>query len=548
MAVAKAKSDADLEREFLLRQRFTVRLTYVIGLIIDGALISIIAMMPAIFVRQMSNYQYYSILETKRYTDLNSVMEFWRYSIFSVGAYWIFLFALFLLHVAPPLIIYAAEKIQDGPALAWKRQMYFIRGVKYPIVMAFFVFGIAMLSAKVLYHSSFLETISPVVKQGDPQQILANLLERFYVFIVVFVSLYALSHYLVEIIGYYYHQTAFARRIYNVNRKYEIFEKLYRQTCPLEMQIKKEHHNAHSVLLKDNIGLASRSRTELVARTIFNKLRHHGHESIREEDLRPYFREERLCEVIGTFDTLGSGQVDEKLFIQTLVEIQEERHNLSKSLNCNQKIINKLGRVLLFLAVLMTFFAGVALFKLEKTAFVSIFGIMYLSMNFIIEQGVTELYGAINFIFVEHAYDIGDRVIVRGESLLVDHVDLYMTRFKKWDSTAVFINNNVLAGSTIYNLKRSGNASELVEVIVPAEISMDKVWGFRDKMVAFVKSHPKKFTSNLYVASIDMASPKDLRVMLIVEYFGNFQDVAHRVSRRKLLDDEISRLKEELRE
>lgn len=213
---------------------------------------------------------------------------------------------------------------------------------------------------------------------------------------------------------------------------------------------------------------------------------------------------------------------------------------------CNRNTVAKLGRIFTAAALILSVLTSITLFKLEATTLVAVFGVFYLGVNFMIQDGLTSLYECVQFIFIEHAYDVGDRVIIKGESLLVDHIDLFTSVFRRWDGTLAFIPNNILAATTIYNIRRSGNSSELVELTVDTRVPIEKIWSFRDRMVAFAGEHGEEFTGHLDLATIDVVSSTTTKVVLLVEYRGNFQNLASKTARQRLLNEEIDRLRGEM--
>jgi small-conductance mechanosensitive channel len=158
------------------------------------------------------------------------------------------------------------------------------------------------------------------------------------------------------------------------------------------------------------------------------------------------------------------------------------------------------------------------------------------------QMGMRSINEALQFIFVIHAYDVGDRVIIGDETLLVDRIELFTTIFRRWDNTAAFMVHSNLASQKIYNVRRSGNTCEKIEIKIPTKVSMDALWSFRDALAEYIHSRPADFGEYCDIASFDIANANEMKVEVLVEYRGNFQNIAQQIARRHLIDNEIKRL------
>ena len=63
---------------------------------------------------------------------------------------------------------------------------------------------------------------------------------------------------------------------------------------------------------------------------------------------------------------------------------------------------------------------------------------------------------AINFLFVSHPFDVGDRVVVNGDILSVHKINITATLLRTVDEQLIYYPNTILATKPIRNLRRSG--------------------------------------------------------------------------------------------
>lgn len=567
-ATRSGPDEERIEEEFLLQQPLRSHQGSILWSLVEAVILTIFALLPAILARQMPGHEEYDITQNKGHTGLNSIMEFWRYTVFMVATYWVFVFILIGVNMAPVIVVRLAEGLSGKTSIYWRRQMYLVRYCRYSLAVAFFMLGVVLLSGILIFPSSLFDASVKSLKTQftlTSGNIKGFILERLCIFLFVFAVLHGLTQYIIEYLGYHHHREAFSKRVNEVNFAFMTVDRLYQAlsrgieppppklstTASLkkkrrQRQKQQQRHRRQSSLVEGDVDLSTPLKAEALAMKLFDIMCPPNHDHLTIDDFRPYYDEGVLPRSFAVFDRHHVNFVTREHFTEAIVRLHEERSNLERSMACNRRVVTKLGRVLTVASLILSILTGIVLFKLETTTLVVVFGVLYLGFNFMIQDGLTSLYDCVQFIFMEHAYDVGDRVIIKGESLLVERIDLYTSLFRRWDGTLTFISNNALVVTTIYNVKRSGHSSELIELTVKTQVPIEKIWSFRDHMLAFVREHDEEFTGYLDIASIDVVDSKETKVALLVEYRGNFQDVASKTARRNLLDNEIGRLRTEM--
>lgn len=556
-----------LEEEFLLQQPLRGSNGLLLWPLIEAVILTILALLPAILARQMSGYEEYDITQNKGHTGLNSIMEFWRYTVFIVAAYWIFVLILIGINVVPVIAVRLTEGLSGKTSIYWRRQMYLMRSCRYSLAISLLMLGIVVLSGIMIFPSSLIDTSATSLKTQftlTSDNITGFILERLCIFLFIFAALHGLTQYSIEYLGYHHHREAFSKRVNEVNFAFMAVDRLYQALSrgmepppklstmaslkkrKRQRQKQQKMAGRQSSLVEGDVDLSTPPKAEALALKLFDIMCPPNHDHLTIDDFRPYYDEGELLRSFAVFDRHHIGTVTREHFTEAIVRLHEERNNLEQSMVCNRRVVTKLGRTLTAASLILSMLTGIVLFKLETTTLVVLFGVLYLGFNFMIQDGLTSLYDCVQFLFVGHAYDVGDRVIIKGESLLVDRIDLYTSHFRRWDGTLVFISNNVLAITTIYNVKRSGNNSELIDLTIRTQVPIEKIWLFRDRMLAFVRKHGEEFTGSLDIASIDVVDSNETKVALLVEYRGNFQDMASKSARRSLIDKEIGRVRTEM--
>lgn len=87
-----------------------------------------------------------------------------------------------------------------------------------------------------------------------------------------------------------------------------------------------------------------------------------------------------------------------------------------------------------------------------------------------IGNSAKNLFEGVIFLFVTHPYDVGDRVFIDGQNLIVKELGILTTVFQKSDGQVLYSPNAVLVGKPITNIRRSGNIMQVVEIQVDLDV------------------------------------------------------------------------------
>jgi small-conductance mechanosensitive channel len=535
----------EAEKEYLRGRVLHIPWKRIVAETCWGILVLAALILPVVLVRLSApNFEEYSIIEVKGDKGLNHWMEYIRWCVFFAVVYITFVVLSISLEAGPALVLMIMEKVKRHRLYTFRRHLQYVKGALDWIVATFFFCALSIISALILWNTSFIQTVSKAILSPRAPNLGNVLLERFYVLLLAFSFMQALSSYVLEIISYNFHQTAFARRTLAVNYKFQVIHMLYQMLARGIPNPRPARKYSSKVKLSEDkdLDMSSASRSEEVADAIFNKLCPPDRDYIQESDLRTYFSAAEVGKAFSVFNLRDGAQVDRQEFCEAVFRVHEERHNIKRSLHCHGQIIRKLGTTLDGLAALFSILFGVVLFQLEGTAIVAAFVTVYMGLNFTMQMGMRSINEALQFIFVIHAYDVGDRVIIGDETLLVDRIELFTTIFRRWDNTAAFMVHSNLASQKIYNVRRSGNTCEKIEIKIPTKVSMDALWSFRDALAEYIHSRPADFGEYCDIASFDIANANEMKVEVLVEYRGNFQNIAQQIARRHLIDNEIKRL------
>lgn len=128
-------------------------------------------------------------------------------------------------------------------------------------------------------------------------------------------------------------------------------------------------------------------------------------------------------------------------------------------------------------------------FSANFFANVSLYTTSLMSFSFAFASTVQEFAGSCIYLFIKHPYDVGDRVIISGTELIVEHICLLYTIFKRGDNNqTVQIPNIVSNGNWVENLSRSGNLRQSIAVKVCPGTAFEDLEALKADLEQFVRA------------------------------------------------------------
>ncbi len=550
---SRHEQDAELERAYLRGKTFAGHGREVLSLIVESYIVPFLMVLPALLLVTFDTFERYDIFTVKMdsASGLNDRMEFFRISFLASLLYGAYLTVLIAIETLPPLLIWCIETVTGAISYGARRQMHHLRGVRSHLALLAVQAVFVVAGMVFLYQTAFF---TPTGRGAGATAMASGsvLVERFLVALLLYLVCNAFAKYTIEVTSYGLHTRAFARRIHESNFAFAAINRLFAclsrgiEPNALPVRLHEAAVGRRSLvvrLLGDTSGvtLTSTGRAYDLAEVLYSKL---GGEGASKDSsaagftidaLRPLFNASEVEDVHRLFDEAGTGgPVSRRAFTEAILSIYEERINIGRAMKYNAKVVSKLAAVLDLVAVTLSTIIGVALFNLLETVLIAIYLIVYSSFNFVIMEAVSGMCDALQFLFLTHAFDYGDRVVINGESLIVDRMDVQSTAFRRADGTLVYMRNGDLGASKgIYNMRRSGRTSDVVTFRVPLDTPTDRIWQWRDRMAAWAASLPAECTGDVSLARLDFCPGRAMAIGLQIEYVGNLQSVSKMKRRRE---------------
>jgi small-conductance mechanosensitive channel len=215
--------------------------------------------------------------------------------------------------------------------------------------------------------------------------------------------------------------------------------------------------------------------------------------------------------------------------------------------------VGKLDKVLLFLAGIIMVAIGLGLFGVTIASYLVTFGSLIVTLFVIIGNAARNIFESILFVFVFHPFDVGDRVEIDGQLLVVRHMDLNSTTFHRLDGQEINVTNPVLATKFIHNIRRSPHQSDAIQLELDLRTPSSKLDQIKKRMSQFLVDNKRDYypTLSMCVNSIKRTdvssamgsggqptmltttSPEPfLQVAMYFKHRSNWQDGMKRMERR----------------
>ena len=293
--------------------------------------------------------------------------------------------------------------------------------------------------------------------------------------------------------------------------------------------------SAHSIVVE---ALERTTSSEALARRLWMSFVMEGKEALYQEDIVDVLGADRTEEAEECFHCLdrdGNGDISLDEMILTVCEFGKERFSIANSMHDVDQAINVLDNLLITVVFIVVVFVFVAFLNKSFTTTLATAGTALLSLSFVFSVTAQEVLGSCIFIFVKHPYDVGDRVDINDNQLVVERISLLFTVFRKVkDHKTTQVPNILLNTTWIDNVTRSKAMREQIFLYINADTTLDDIALLKNEMSAFVsdKENSRDFQPDFDVELTGLANMDKLELKVEVRHKSNWHNEAVRAARR----------------
>ncbi|EMC92675.1 hypothetical protein BAUCODRAFT_37575 [Baudoinia panamericana UAMH 10762] len=297
-------------------------------------------------------------------------------------------------------------------------------------------------------------------------------------------------------------------------------------------------NGAHSIVVQ---ALERPAAAEALAKRIWTSLVVEGNEELRQDDLLDVLGPDRRTEAEEAFAALdqdGNGDISLDEMVLMVTEYARERKAIARSMHDVDQAINVLDGLFGAVVLVAVVFTFIAFLNRSFVTTLATAGTALLSLSFVFATTCQEVLGSSIFVFVKHPYDVGDRIYINADQMVVEHISLLFSVFRRTNGAnigrTVQIPNIVLNTLWIENISRSKAMSEQLEIDVDFGTTFDDVQILRNELINFVtdKDNSRDFQPVIEVGILGASDQSKLQLQVEIKHKSNWANESVRQARR----------------
>lgn len=232
------------------------------------------------------------------------------------------------------------------------------------------------------------------------------------------------------------------------------------------------------------------------ANLIWPYLRRERQKPIDKQRLREVFdykHETSVDEDWELLDVHDFGTVDKLQFKEAMLRIYTNHIQLLRTLRDRDSLGRILNHVTSAIFYILLFLVFLIWIDFPLGLFALIFGSIFIGLSFVFGTVLREIFEAILLIFAVAPFDVGDRVVIGGSTLIVDKLHILTTEFVEPVGRRHYIPNSSIFRGTVINLKRSNNASLGFVVQVSMDTPTEKLIELKKRFLSCIRQSPEQF-------------------------------------------------------
>lgn len=287
--------------------------------------------------------------------------------------------------------------------------------------------------------------------------------------------------------------------------------------------------------------IGTTSGAQVLARRLYRTFAREETETVHSDDLKNAFESDEEAEAaFSMFDKDMNGDISMEELEAVCVEIGRERKSITASLKDLDSVVSKLDDVFMFIVLIITIIVFISLISTSASGVLTSAGSTLLALSWLFSATAQEFLQSIIFVFVKHPYDVGDRVMVygnsgdlgKGDDYFVKEIALFYTEFKKMQGHIVQAPNSYLNTLFILNHRRSGALAEAVPIIIKFGTTLEQIERLRACLLAFVTAEKREYQTNILTELRAVQEVHWLELNVVFFYKSNWQNELLRLQRR----------------
>lgn len=219
---------------------------------------------------------------------------------------------------------------------------------------------------------------------------------------------------------------------------------------------------------------------------------------------------------------------------EEITKLYNDRTVMSRTLSDRDIIFNKLDYCLYIIGFYASLIILCTLLNFDYKVYLASLGPAFFVFGLVFADALKEIYYSFIFLLVKHPYDIGDRVVIEGCEYIVEELNLFSSIFIDINGRVVYMANSRLFPLKIYNIRRSGNQYDEIEIKISKTTTYGKGLEILHNLRDELKQKNDFFTGSVILRSF-ISKDDSVLVKYAIEHSSNFQDDEAKYKRREEL-------------
>ena len=253
----------------------------------------------------------------------------------------------------------------------------------------------------------------------------------------------------------------------------------------------------------------------------WNVMEDRSRDFLLQSDIAHFLPEKDVDAAFRMLDSDGDGKPTWSECREAVTRIFKQRQTLTSALNDTGSIIGTLHVILLALIQVVSSFFYLLVWEVDVGHVWVSFTSVILAFTFVFGQSVRTAYENVVFLFMVHPFDVGDRLLIDGETHTVHKMKLSTTVLEQSSGVRVWYPNNRLSIMPIFNQTRAECIRDSLEFAMDLNTPVETFDVVGSAARAYIDSRPNDFSGPCSCVTTATLDPLKLRLAIGVTYSFN---------------------------
>lgn len=263
------------------------------------------------------------------------------------------------------------------------------------------------------------------------------------------------------------------------------------------------------------------SAKQLAFYIFWNVMEDRTRENLVRSDLEHFLPEKDVDKAFKMLDCDGDGKPTWNECRDAVVQVFRRRKQLTAALSDTGSIVGTLHCILVVVLQTIFIFLYLLIWHVDVARVWVTFSSIILAFTFIFGNSIRTAYENMMFLFVVHPFDVGDILLIEGETYVVYKMKLSNTILEQASGIRVSYPNNKLAAIPICNQSRAECVRESYDYAMDLSTPVSTFAAVKKAAEQYIQDHTKDFLGDCTCVTTATLDPLKLRLSISVIYAFN---------------------------